>query len=1292
MPLYLNNYLIKKLFNKKYNIYSKMNAEKIKGNKNNDSIPSYIVEAITSLNPEPFLKSESSPSYPIETFNISEKLDSSKKEKEKEKEYKIGNYLIKKTLGQGTFGKVKLAIYLPTDEKVAIKILEKDRIVEKDDEIRLKREFDMLALFNHPNVILVAEIFESTDRYYSVMEFCEGGELFNYIVKKRKLSEDESAFFYYQLINGLEYIHSLGIVHRDLKPENLLLTKSHILKIIDFGLSNYFKNDQEDLLETPCGSPCYASPEMVAGKKYNGFKIDIWSSGIILFAMLCGYLPFEDKDNDILFEKILECKLSFPKYISRMAKDLIEKILVTDPEKRININDIKKHPFFIKGKTIFESEFKIIKNKKISSNDASNKKNNNEDIVDKEKNREQCDIKEKKEVKNEEKEKKSDINKDDKNSLVHENKAGKENKAINIEENEVVLDINKEKEEKMPHKEIIREKIGIKENDKKLEEKNKNNNKQIPISNLEQGNINHHLHIENDRNNQNLHKIKNPIISDIMKDKNISGVNGPKNNPKNVIHRKAYFVKNKEINSKNNNDYLANKLDKNNINSNVRTRSRDYRNNKKQIQTINFHNFKLNYAPKTNFDISPKIKTTKHNNKNIIRKRINYTNIIKQNFNSKDSLDFKSSNKKGNIYINNINNTIDNEQLPYKMRINYNFKETNHNSKKDTKRAKSNNKNNIKMNSFETSIKKDKKYLDNLISINSNIKKYEKKLNFGEMDNKNEDRRHKNKIKEINIHYNNKTLELNEDNNLKRYKENLVKTEKNKEGQKRRNSRIQNISTNNLDNENIKIIENVNNHQYVKSSNMKQNLRKIINDQKRIEKEDSKINNDNNKRSTEKPRYSHLKKDNLNNNTIENINISNILNKNHIQKKTIDASSNKRHKINTDILSNVGYIKAINTYNDNTEHYTRKTVNSRESKRNHSKKRDQIPIDIANHLNRKRIFKDIYISNNNSSLNTIENITKTEHKKKIDPKRKNFDLIINENSIKNTRKNIIHIKLNSINTKTSRHLNQKMIFNYNKKQSSIISNNSKILNQTNNSNANNTSIKNPFLNTSNYLDSLNPSVNSNNISSNGQNINYINRRYKNSQTITYNSKRKKPYVTIRNTVINFNMIDTGIFLSSLNKKDSKRPSEIAGTKNPVSTISGNRMHNNRLYGLCSKYSNGNTNISINNKSIDQFSRTRNIRVGHNDLNYKRIIQKIERNNNTKSYIKIEDKNSKNKYKGNYDKTHIKYNSMKSEDFYFLKGGKKIKNLNIDNNLLNSVDGSDKFNGVKQGHFNTSNNE
>ena len=326
-----------------------------------NTIPKEIYESLTLSKGEIIIKSHSSTAIYTHNYRImtSEEQEIENKEIDS-KEYKIGNYMVKYTLGQGTFGKVKLGVYLPTDEKVAIKILEKNRIIEKDDEIRVKREFDMLSQFNHPNVILVAEIFESEDSFYSVMEYCEGGELFNYIVKKGHLNEDESAYFFFQLINGLEYIHSLGIVHRDLKPENLLLTNDHILKIIDFGLSNYFEENQDPLLSTPCGSPCYASPEMVAGEKYDGFKIDVWSCGIILYAMTCGYLPFEDQDNDVLFKKILDCKLEFPKYTKGLSStDLIEKILVTDPQKRITIPQIKLHPFYLKGKEIFEEEFSI---------------------------------------------------------------------------------------------------------------------------------------------------------------------------------------------------------------------------------------------------------------------------------------------------------------------------------------------------------------------------------------------------------------------------------------------------------------------------------------------------------------------------------------------------------------------------------------------------------------------------------------------------------------------------------------------------------------------------------------------------------------------------------------------------------------------------------------------------------------------------------------------------------------------------------------------------------------------
>lgn len=265
----------------------------------------------------------------------------------------ISQYITKGTIGKGTFGKVKLGIHKTTGEKVAIKILEKSKITSKDDMERINREITILRNFSNLNVIKIYDIFETKDNYYILMEYCEKGELFNYIVEKQRLSEEEASYFYYQLINGLEYIHEHNVVHRDLKPENLLLEKGNILKIIDFGLSNYFTGQ---LLSTPCGSPCYASPEMVSGNKYNGFYIDVWSTGIILYAMICGYLPFEDPSNEILFQKILECHLQYPSHVSNKAKNLMKKILVTDPNVRIKIEQIKKHPFYLQGEAIFKQK------------------------------------------------------------------------------------------------------------------------------------------------------------------------------------------------------------------------------------------------------------------------------------------------------------------------------------------------------------------------------------------------------------------------------------------------------------------------------------------------------------------------------------------------------------------------------------------------------------------------------------------------------------------------------------------------------------------------------------------------------------------------------------------------------------------------------------------------------------------------------------------------------------------------------------------------------------------------
>ena len=264
----------------------------------------------------------------------------------------LSDYILKKNIGEGTFGIVKLAIKKSTTEKVAIKILEKDKMTSEDDIERVRREIDILQRMHHINIIKIIDLKEDEEKLYIIMEFCEKGELFNLIVNKQFLEEKEASYFYYQLINGLDCIHKQNIVHRDLKPENLLISSDNILKIIDFGLSNEFYPN--NLLETPCGSPCYASPEMVSGNKYDGFKIDIWSTGIILYAMLCGYLPFDDQDNEILFEKIIKCEYDFPSNLSIDAIDLLSKILVNDPEKRIKLSEIKKHIFYKRGKYYFQ--------------------------------------------------------------------------------------------------------------------------------------------------------------------------------------------------------------------------------------------------------------------------------------------------------------------------------------------------------------------------------------------------------------------------------------------------------------------------------------------------------------------------------------------------------------------------------------------------------------------------------------------------------------------------------------------------------------------------------------------------------------------------------------------------------------------------------------------------------------------------------------------------------------------------------------------------------------------------
>jgi len=229
----------------------------------------------------------------------------------------VGQYVLSKTIGKGTFGKVKLGVHNLTGEKVAVKILEKDKIQDVNDVERVAREIHILKLIRHPNIIQLYEIIETPKQLYLIMEYAQGGEVFDYIVDHHRVKEPEACSFFHQIIDGVEYLHKLNIVHRDLKPENLLLTKDKVIKIVDFGLSNTYKPGET--LKTACGSPCYAAPEMIQGKRYHGSHVDIWSCGVILYALVCGYLPFEDPNTNNLYKKIISGEFKMPKFLSADA-------------------------------------------------------------------------------------------------------------------------------------------------------------------------------------------------------------------------------------------------------------------------------------------------------------------------------------------------------------------------------------------------------------------------------------------------------------------------------------------------------------------------------------------------------------------------------------------------------------------------------------------------------------------------------------------------------------------------------------------------------------------------------------------------------------------------------------------------------------------------------------------------------------------------------------------------------------------------------------------------------------
>ncbi|XP_052334901.1 serine/threonine-protein kinase BRSK2-like isoform X1 [Oncorhynchus keta] len=265
----------------------------------------------------------------------------------------VGPYRLEKTLGKGQTGLVKLGIHCVTCQKVAIKIVNREKLSESVL-MKVEREIAILKLIEHPHVLKLHDVYENKKYLYLVLEHVSGGELFDYLVKKGRLTPKEARKFFRQIISALDFCHSHSICHRDLKPENLLLDEKNNIRIADFGMASLQVGDS--LLETSCGSPHYACPEVIRGEKYDGRKADVWSCGVILFALLVGALPFDDDNLRNLLEKVKLGVFHMPHFIPPDCQNLLRGMIEVDATKRLTLEQIQKHNWYIAGKNEPEPE------------------------------------------------------------------------------------------------------------------------------------------------------------------------------------------------------------------------------------------------------------------------------------------------------------------------------------------------------------------------------------------------------------------------------------------------------------------------------------------------------------------------------------------------------------------------------------------------------------------------------------------------------------------------------------------------------------------------------------------------------------------------------------------------------------------------------------------------------------------------------------------------------------------------------------------------------------------------
>jgi len=262
----------------------------------------------------------------------------------------MNRYELGRILGQGTFAKVYHGRNLASSKSVAIKVIDKEKVLRVGMIDQIKREISVMRLVRHPNVVQLHEVMASKSKIYFAMEYVRGGELFARVARGR-LKEDVARRYFHQLIGAVDFCHSRGVYHRDLKPENLLVDEHGNLKVSDFGLSA-LKDEcqkQDGLLHTTCGTPAYVAPEIINKKGYDGAKADIWSCGVILFVLLAGYLPFHDANLMEMYRRISRGDVKYPQWFSSDLRRFMSKLLDPNPNTRITIEKLVEHPWFKKG-------------------------------------------------------------------------------------------------------------------------------------------------------------------------------------------------------------------------------------------------------------------------------------------------------------------------------------------------------------------------------------------------------------------------------------------------------------------------------------------------------------------------------------------------------------------------------------------------------------------------------------------------------------------------------------------------------------------------------------------------------------------------------------------------------------------------------------------------------------------------------------------------------------------------------------------------------------------------------